>query len=254
MIILKSETEIEAMRRAGLVVGMVLETIGERIKPGVTTAELDRFAENLIREQGGTPTFKGYNGFPASICSSINEQVVHGIPGQRTLKPGDIVSIDVGATLGGFVGDAARTYPVGDVSPEAAALMQVTRESLYKGIEQAIVGNRLSDVSHAVQRCVEGRGFSVVRDYVGHGIGREMHESPGIPNYGVPGRGPKLKEGMTLAIEPMVNAGSYDVQVLGDDWTVVTRDGSLSAHFEHTVAVTAEGPEILTLGPAERRG
>lgn len=246
MIELKSREEVAVMRRAGRVVGEVLRLMGEMVAPGRSTADLDRAAEEFIRSRGGRPAFKGYNGFPATICASINEQVVHGIPGPRTLKEGDLISIDVGAIVDGFYGDAAATFPVGEVSPEARRLLATTKEALARGIAQVAPGNRLSDVSHAVQACAEEAGFSVVREYVGHGIGRTMHEAPAIPNYGPPGRGLRLKAGMTLAIEPMVNAGGYEVEVEEDDWTVVTRDGSLSAHFEHTVAVTPEGPLILT--------
>lgn len=246
MIVLKSADEVKAMRRAGRVVGEALARLGERVAPGVTTAELDRLAEDFFRRRGAAAAFKGYNGFPATICASVNDQVVHGIPGDRTLEAGDIVSIDVGAVLDGFYGDAAYTFPVGEVTPEAARLLKVTRESLERGILEAREGNRLSDIGHAVQGWVEAQGFSVVREYVGHGIGRAMHEAPAIPNYGPAGRGPRLKEGMVLAIEPMVNAGGYGVQSLEDGWTVVTLDGSWSAHFEHTVAVTADGPLVLT--------
>lgn len=252
MIVLKSPQEIKAMRKAGQVVAQVLARLGEMIRPGVTTGALDRAAENLLRELGAVPAFKGYRPehartpFPASICTSINSQVVHGIPGPRVLKEGEIVSIDVGAIVDGFCGDAARTFPVGKVSPEAARLLLVTEEALEKGIEQARVGNRLSDISYAIQQWVEAHGFSVVRDLVGHGIGRKMHEPPPVPNAGPPGRGPRLKPGMVLAIEPMVNAGAYGVKTEADGWTVVTEDGSLSAHFEHTVAITADGPQILT--------
>jgi methionyl aminopeptidase len=246
MIILKSKDEIVVMRRAGRVVGDVLAFLKEAVRPGLTTGQLDSMVENRIREAGAIPAFKGYNGFPASLCASLNEQVVHGIPGSRILREGDIISLDVGAILDGFYGDAAETLGVGEISPEAAKLLQVTQESLFRGIEQARVDQYLGDIGHAVQKWVEANGFSVVRDYVGHGIGRAMHESPPIPNYGEPGRGPRLKAGMVLAIEPMVNVGGYSVREKPDHWTVVTADGSLSAHFEHTVAVTQEGPEILT--------
>ncbi|MGE5507655.1 MAG: type I methionyl aminopeptidase [Chitinophagales bacterium] len=254
MIILKSSEEVAAMRRAGLVVAEVLRLMSELVAPGRTTAELDRAAEELIRSRGALPAFKGYNGFPATICASINEEVVHGIPGARTLKAGDLISIDVGAIVDGFYGDAAETFPVGEVSAEARRLLAATKEALARGIAQAVPGNRLSDVSHAVQVCAEKEGFSVVREYVGHGIGRAMHEAPPIPNYGPPGRGPRLKAGMTLAIEPMVNVGGYEVEVQADHWTVTTRDRSLSAHFEHTVAVTPEGPLILTALEGETGG
>lgn len=247
MIVLKTERELEYMRDAGRIVGQTLEEVRKAIVPGITTKELDRIAEQYIKRSGALPAFKGYCGFPANICTSINEQVVHGIPGSRQLKSGDIVSLDIGAKLNGYYGDAAITAPVGDVDPELQKLLTVTEQSLNKGIEQAIQGKRLSDVSHAVQLHAESYGYGVVRDYVGHGIGQRMHEDPQIPNYGPPGRGPLLKNGMTLAIEPMINLGSPDVEVLADDWTVVTADRKASAHFEHTVAVTEGRPQILTL-------
>lgn len=220
--------------------------LGSHIRPGVSTQELNRLAEEFIRRQGGQPAFKGYRGFPASICTSINDEVVHGIPSRRRLAEGDIISIDVGVIYDGYVGDAAATWPVGCVSAEAEALIRVTRDALMKGIEQAAPGRRLSDISHAIQRHVEAHGFSVVREYVGHGVGQQIHEEPEIPNYGPPGKGPILLPGMIFAIEPMVNAGGHEVFVCDDGWTVKTLDGSLSAHFEHTVAVTAQGPMILT--------
>lgn len=234
------------MLEAGRVVALTLQELERAIGPGVSTAELDALAEDFIRRRGAKPAFKGLYGFPASICTSINDQVVHGIPGPRRLNAGDIISIDVGAEVNGFYGDAAATFPVGEISDEAARLLQVTREALHKGIEKAVAGNRLSDISYAVQSHVESYGFSVVRDFVGHGIGSKMHEEPQIPNFGPPGRGPRLEEGMTLAIEPMVNEGTYEVLILGDNWTVVTMDGKLSAHFEHTVAVRDGAAEILT--------
>ncbi len=246
MIIIKSQRELRYMRDAGRVVAGVLGELSRAIKPGVTTGELDRLAEDFILARGARPAFKGLYGFPASICTSVNEQVVHGIPGLRKLESGDIISIDVGAEINGYYGDSAATFPVGEVSPEAKKLLQVTEEALYEGIRFARQGNRLSDISHAVQSYVEKNGFSVVRDYVGHGIGRSMHEEPQVPNFGKPGRGPRLKAGMTLAIEPMVNAGTHEVCTLGDNWTVVTRDSRLSAHFEHTIAITDGEPEILT--------
>lgn len=248
MIILKSNREIELMRQAGRIVALALEKMRESVQPGMTTADLDRLAEGVIKGSGARPLFKGYGGFPANICTSINEEVVHGIPSSlRLLKSGDIISIDVGAEKNGYCGDGAVTLPVGDVDPKALQLLEVTRASLEKGIEQAVVGNRLTDISHAVQTYAESHGFSVVREYVGHGIGREMHEDPQVPNYGSPGRGPRLTSGMVLAIEPMVNMGTYHVQVLGNNWTVVTQDRKLSAHFEHSVAVTDNGPLILTV-------
>ncbi|SHJ06701.1 type I methionyl aminopeptidase [Desulfofundulus thermosubterraneus] len=246
MIMIKSQRELRYMRDAGRVVAGVLGELSRAIKPGVTTAELDRLAEDFILARGARPAFKGLYGFPASICTSVNEQVVHGIPGLRKLESGDIISIDVGAEINGYFGDGAATFPVGEVSPEAKKLLAVTEGALYEGIRFARQGNRLSDISHAVQSYVEKHGFSVVREYVGHGIGRSMHEEPQVPNFGKPGRGPRLKAGMTLAIEPMVNAGTHEVRTLGDNWTVVTGDSKLSAHFEHTVAITDGEPEILT--------
>jgi len=235
------------MREAGRLVGEVLTELAALVTPGITTSELDTVAEKRIAAAGATPAFKGYHGYPATICASINEEVIHGIPsGRRVLNEGDIISIDVGAVLEGYFGDSAITLPVGQVSEDAARLLRATEESLYKAIEVVKPGARVSDIGHAVQRHVEASGFSVVREFVGHGIGQKMHEEPQVPNYGEPGRGPRLAEGMVLAIEPMVNAGKPAVKVLADGWTAVTRDGSLSAHFEHTVAVTADGPWILT--------
>lgn len=247
MIIIKNNQEIEYMRQAGKVVGETLLRLEELIKPGITTAEIDKVAEEFITKQGAKPSFKGYGGFPASLCISVNEEVVHGIPGNRFLQEGDIVSVDCGAILNGYQGDAARTFPVGKISDEAMKLINVTRESFFKGIERALVGNRLTDISHAIQQYVEAEGFSVVRDYVGHGIGKDLHEDPEVPNFGRPGRGPKLVSGMVLAIEPMVNIGGFHVKTQSNQWTVVTVDGSLSAHYENTVAILPEGPEILTL-------
>jgi methionyl aminopeptidase len=239
--------ELERMREAGRLVGEVLAELAAIVAPGVTTADLDALAEKRIARAGAVPAFKGYHGYPATICTSINEEVIHGIPsGRRLLKDGDIISIDVGASLNGYFGDSAVTLPVGQVSEEAATLLRVTEEALYKAIERVRPGNRISDIGHAVQKHVEAYGFSVVREFVGHGIGERMHEEPQVPNYGDPGRGPRLAVGMVLAIEPMVNAGKPAVKVLGDGWTAVTCDSSLSAHFEHTVAVTADGPWILT--------
>ncbi|MDP4127093.1 MAG: type I methionyl aminopeptidase [Bacillota bacterium] len=246
MIKLKNASQIERMRKAGRIVAETLELMREHAKPGITTLDLDRIAEKYIRSKGAIPAFKGYNGFPASLCTSINEQVVHGIPSLRCLESGDIISIDCGAILDGYVGDAAVTLPIGEVGEDLLKLLRVTEESLMKGIAQAKVGNRLFDVSHAVQTHVEANGFSVVRDYVGHGIGSAMHEDPQIPNFGKPGRGPRLEVGMALAIEPMVNMGTYEVKTLKDHWTVVTKDNRPSAHFEHTVAITENGLEILT--------
>ena len=247
MIICRSGAELERMRAAGRLVGDVLAAVAAAVAPGVSTADLDAIAEKRIALAGATPAFKGYHGYPATICASINSEVIHGIPsGRRILRDGDIVSIDVGASLDGYFGDSAITLPVGQVSEEAATLLCVTEEALYKAIERARPGNRISDIGHAVQQHVESYGFSVVREFVGHGIGERMHEEPQVPNYGDPGHGPRLAEGMVLAIEPMVNAGKPAVKVLADGWTAVTRDGSLSAHFEHTVAVTAGEPWILT--------
>lgn len=241
------------MRRANALVAEVLQALQQAVEPGVTTRELDRMAEERIRRAGAVPAFKGYHGYPATICASVNDEVVHGIPSARALVEGDVISIDMGARLDGFFGDAAVTVPVGEPTPEAATLLRVTQEALDRAIVQVRVGARVSDIGHAVQRHVEAHGFSVVREFVGHGIGVELHEEPQIPNYGEPGRGPRLSEGMVLAIEPMVNMGKAAVKVLDDGWTAVTRDGSLSAHFEHTVAVTAAGPEILTK-PPQRAG
>ncbi|HZJ83238.1 MAG TPA: type I methionyl aminopeptidase [Clostridia bacterium] len=248
MIILKSKKELDIMKKAGRIVAGAHEVVKEAIAPGITTAQLDRLAEDYILAQGATPAFKGYQGFPASICASVNDQVVHGIPGPLALKEGDIISVDIGAFFNGYCGDAARTHPVGEVSPQALRLILTTKEAFYKGLEYAEVGYRLSDISHAIQQYVEERGYSVVKALVGHGIGQKMHEEPQVPNFGPPGRGPRLREGMTLAIEPMVNEGTDQVMTLADRWTVVTEDGSLSAHFEHTIAITRDQPLILTQG------
>lgn len=247
MIIIKSKNEIDIMREAGKIVAGALEAIRKAIAPGITTAELDKIAEDYIRSKGAIPSFKGYQGFPASICASVNAQVIHGIPGPTVLKEGDIISIDIGAIYNGYHGDAARTYPVGAVSPNALKLIKVTEESFYKGLEFAREGYRLSDISHAIQTYVEGHGYSVVKAFVGHGIGQQMHEDPQVPNFGRPGRGPRLRAGMTLAIEPMVNEGTDEVVTLDDHWTVVTKDGSLSAHYENTIAITSDEPIILTV-------
>lgn len=247
MIILKSPKEIEYMKEAGKIVAYAHERVREQIKPGITTKELDQIAEREIIKHKAIPAFKGYHGFPASICASINEEVVHGIPGLKTLKDGDIISIDIGAVYDGYYGDAAKTHGVGKISEEAQMLIEVTRQSFYEGLKLCVEGNRLSDVSYAIQKYVEAHGFSVVRDYVGHGIGQSMHESPQIPNFGPPGKGPRLAEGMVLAIEPMVNAGTFQVKTLLDNWTVVTCDNSLSAHYEHTIAITKEEPILLTV-------
>jgi methionyl aminopeptidase len=247
MIILKTPDEIEIMARASKLVAETLQALKREVKPGVTTDALDRLAEDFIRSRGGTPAFKGYRNYPKTLCASVNEQVVHGIPSKRALKEGDIIGLDLGAIVEGFYGDSALTLAVGRIDPRAEQLMTVTEEALYKGIEQAVVGNRLSDISSAIQRHVEAAGFSIVTDFVGHGIGRRLHEEPQVPNYGQPGQGPRLQTGMVLAIEPMVNMGGAAVQVLEDQWTAVTRDGSLSAHFEHTIAIQPSGlPRILT--------
>lgn len=246
MITKKSSRELKYMRDAGRVVAGTFVEIEKAIVPGVTTQELDTIAEDYIRRQGAKPAFKGLYGFPASICASVNEQVVHGIPGLRRLESGDIIGIDIGAEINGYFGDSAVTFPVGTVSEEDLELLRVTEEALYAGISRAVDGNRLTDISHTVQEYVESRGYSVVRDYVGHGIGSKMHEEPQVPNFGQPGRGPRLESGMTLAIEPMVNMGTHEVLTLPDNWTVVTRDGKPSAHFEHSIAITRGKPEILT--------
>ncbi|HQL36273.1 MAG TPA: type I methionyl aminopeptidase [Bacillota bacterium] len=247
MISIKSPREIELMRIAGRIVAETHELLRKAIRPGITTLELDVIAEEYIRKSGAIPAFKDYNGFPASICSSINEQVVHGIPGPIALKDGDIIGIDIGAVYDGYYGDAARTYGIGNIDRETERLIKVTEESFFKGIEYALPGNRLSDISHSIQKHVESNGFSVVRDFVGHGIGRSMHEDPQIPNYGLPHKGPRLAAGMALAIEPMVNQGRYAVKIREDGWTVVTADGKPSAHYENTIVITNGKPEILTL-------
>jgi methionyl aminopeptidase len=245
-IIIKSPTEISIMRQAGKVVAIVLDTLKREIKPGITTGKLDALAAKIIKGNGAKASFKGYRGFPASICTSVNEEIVHGIPGKRVLNEGDIIAIDVGAIYNGFQGDAAITVGVGRISPEAEKLIDTTRRALEAGIAEARAGAHLSDISAAVQVCAEADGFSPVREYVGHGIGRDMHEKPEIPNFGPPGKGPVLKKGMTLALEPMINAGGWRTKVIADHWTVVTADGSLSAHFEHTIAITDGEAEILT--------
>jgi methionyl aminopeptidase len=242
MIILKTPDEIVLMAKASRVVAEVLEVVKKTVRPGVTTDELDRLAESEIRTRGAVPAFKGYRNFPKTLCASVNEQVVHGIPSKRILKEGDIIGLDLGAIVGGFYGDSAVTVAVGQVDEKTMNLVRVTQEALTLGIEQAVVGHRLSDISHAVQRHVEAAGYSVVTEFVGHGIGRQLHEEPQVPNYGKPGQGPRLQPGMVLAIEPMVNMGGSAVRVLEDRWTAVTADGSLSAHFEHTIAIQPSGP------------
>ena len=248
MIIIKSDQEIDLMRESGKVTGYILKELENIVRPGITTADIDDFVEKTIRENGMIPTFLGYGGFPASACVSINEEVVHGIPDRnRVLKEGDIVSVDVGSTHKGYVSDAARTYPVGKISDEARKLIDATRESFFSGIEKCRVGCRLSDISHAIQEKAESEGFSVIRDFVGHGVGQKMHEDPQIPNFGKAGRGPRLARGMVFAIEPMICEGTYDVRTLENDWTVVTLDGKLSAHYENTVVITDGEPQLRTL-------
>jgi methionyl aminopeptidase len=246
MVILKSREEIEKLRQSNQIVAEVLRDIVDKVKPGITTSELNRLSEELALKRGAKPAFKGYRGYPYALCTSINAEVVHGMPSDRRLKEGDILSIDFGVDYKGYYGDAAVTVPVGTVSDDAVRLMRITKESLYKAINEAKVGNRLGDISGAVQTHVEASGYTVVRDFVGHGIGRMLHEEPQVPNYGVRGRGIELKAGMVLAIEPMVNEGTYKVRVLSNGWTVVTQDGRLSAHFEHSVAITDNGPAILS--------
>ena len=246
MIILKSQREINYLRDAGQIVADTFNELEKVIAPEVTTKKLDQVANDFITKRGGKPTFKGYNGFPGHICTSVNQEVVHGIPGLKKLKSGDNISIDIGVTINGYCGDAAVTFPVGEVDAAMRKLLQVTEEALYIGIEQAIPGNRLGDISSSIQKYAEKHGYGVVREYVGHGIGRNMHEAPQIPNFGPPGHGPRLKSGMTLAIEPMLNMGTYHVKTLRDDWTVVTTDSKPSAHFEHTIVITDQGPDILT--------
>jgi methionyl aminopeptidase len=247
MIKIKSRKEIELMRRAGKITAAARALAGEMVRPGVTTREINKAVHDFILKQGAYPTFLNYNGFPASVCISINNQVIHGIPGHRVIHEGDVVSIDVGATKDGYVGDCAATFIAGKGSPEAEKLIEVTRQSFFEGIKYAKVGYRISDIGNAVQRYVEENGFSVVREYVGHGVGSTLHESPEVPNFGKPGRGPRLMAGMTIAVEPMVNAGDYEVKVLADGWTVETLDGSLSAHYENSILITNGEPEILTV-------
>ena len=246
MIVLKNSSELALMRIAGRISAQALQVGGEMVRPGVTTGQINQKIHNFILSQDAIPSFLGYGGFPASACISVNDTVIHGIPGDEVIEEGDIVSIDVGAVYKGFHGDNAATFPAGKISPEAQKLLDATRESLYKGIEAAVNGNRVGDISAAVERSIEPYGFGIVRKFVGHGVGKEMHESPEVPNYGVPGRGPRLAVGMTIAIEPMINLGTHDVKILSDGWTVKTADNSLSAHFEHSVAITENGPVILT--------
>ncbi len=246
MITIKSKSEMDAMRCAGAIVAMVLNALEKEVRPGIATQRLDELAEGIIRSKKALPAFKGYQGFPATVCTSVNDEVVHGIPGKRVLRAGDIIGIDVGVRWDGFFGDAARTVPVGDVSPAVRRLIDVTREALRRGIGQAVRNNRVSDISHAVQTYVESQSYGVVRQYVGHGIGSKLHEEPQVPNFGDPGQGPLIRSGMALAIEPMVTEGSHEVKLADDGWTVLTLDHGLSAHFEHTVLVTDNGTEILT--------
>ncbi|CCJ33289.1 type I methionyl aminopeptidase [Caloramator australicus] len=247
MIYLKSKSEVDKIRRSGRIVAELLNLLEKQIRPGITTKELDKFAEEFIISHGAKPSFKGYYGYPGSLCTSINEEVVHGIPGDRILKEGDIISIDCGVFYEGFHSDAARTFAVGHISEEAKRLIDITEKSFYEGIKYARAGNRIGDISNAIQTFVESNGYSVVRDYVGHGIGKELHEEPPVPNYGKAGRGPKLAVGMVLAIEPMVNMGTFAVIELDDGWTVVTADKKLSAHYENTIVILENGPEILTI-------
>ncbi len=246
MITVKSSRDLKRMREACVISARALQEGGKAVEPGVTTAEIDRIIRKYIESAGAIPSFLGYGGFPASACISVNDTVIHGIPGKQVIKAGDIVSIDVGAYFNGFHGDNAATFAAGDVSAEAKALMEATEASLYEGIRAATPGNRVGDIGAAVQRYVEERGYSVVRQFVGHGVGTDLHEDPSVPNFGTPGRGTRLTPGMTLAIEPMINVGTHEVKILGDGWTTVTKDGKLSAHFEHTVAITPDGPVILT--------
>lgn len=247
MVVLKSKAEIDKMRVACSIVREVLEKLEDFIKPGITTLDVDKFAESIINSRDAVPSFKGYRGFPGSTCTSVNEVVVHGIPGERKLNSGDIVSVDVGAFIGGFHGDAARTFAVGDISEKSERLIRVTRESFFEGMKKAVAGGRLTDISHAIQSHVEAHGYGVVRDFFGHGIGRELHEEPTIPHFGRANRGLRLRAGMVIAVEPMVTEGDYSVTTLKDGWTAVTTDGSLAAHYENTVAITSSEPEILTL-------
>lgn len=248
MIVLKTSRELSIMKEACRISAGALQLIGKSIEPGITTAELDRIAEKYIRGEGAIPNFKGYSGYPATACISINNEVIHGIPSSsRKIKSGDIVSVDLGASINGYNGDNAATFAVGEISEEAKRLIEATRESLYEGIKAAVAGGRIGDIGYAISKYVEARGFSVVREFVGHGIGTKLHEAPEVPNYGTAGKGIRLLPGMTIAIEPMINQGLSGVKTLSDGWTVVTSDGSLSAHFEHTVAITSDGPQIMTL-------
>jgi methionyl aminopeptidase len=251
MIIYKSQEEIRKIGDSNRIVAQVLSELAGMVHPGITTIELDRYAEKRAREMESVPAFKGYRGYPASLCTSINNEIVHGIPSKRVLENGDILSLDFGVVLNGFYGDAAITVPVGDISATAARLVDTVKESLFRGIKKAVSGNRISDISASVQEYVENNGFNVIRNFVGHGIGFSLHEEPQVPNFGAPGQGPKIKPGMVIAIEPMISAGNWDVEILEDDWTAVTKDGSLSAHYEHTIAVTVDGPKILSVTDKE---
>lgn len=250
--IIYSEEEIRAIKRSNAVVAKILSELENMIKPGIQTKKLDEYAEMRAREMGASPAFKGYRGYPASLCTSVNEEIVHGIPSSRTLRQGDIISLDFGVLYEGYYGDAAATYPVGEVSPAAQKLIQTAKEAFYKGLDQMKTGMRISDISYAIQNHVESQGFSVIRAFVGHGIGLSLHEEPQIPNFGLPSRGPKIKPGMVLALEPMIAVGDWNVEILNDNWTAITKDRSLSAHYEHTVAIREEGPEILSVLDEER--
>ncbi len=245
--IIYCEEEVRAIKKSNQIVAQILNELGAMIRPGLRTKELDNWAEKRAKETGAIPAFKGYRGFPASLCTSINEEIVHGIPSSRSLREGDIISLDFGVLYDGYYGDAAATFSVGEVTPKAKKLIQTAKEAFYKGLEQIKVGNRISDISHSIQSYVESQGFSVIRSFVGHGIGLSLHEEPQIPNFGLPGRGPKIKPGMVFALEPMIAMGDWNVEILDDNWTAVTKDRSLSAHYEHTVAVTDDGNEILSL-------
>lgn len=251
MIIVKTKSELKAMKNAGRIAANALQVGGQAVRPGVTTQEINDKIHRYILSEGATPSFLGYGGFPASACVSVNEVVIHGIPDNRVVHEGDIVSIDVGAYFEGFHGDNAATFACGNISAEAQSLMDVTKECLYRGIAAAVVGNRIGDISSAVQQHADAFGYGIVRDFVGHGVGSDMHEDPQVPNYGPAGRGPRLIEGMTIAIEPMINLGTANVRILDDEWTVITTDNKWSAHFEHTIAITADGPEILTMPSGE---
>ena len=251
--IIYTREEISSIKKSNEIVAKILAELGRMIAPGVQTKELDEYAEMRVKESNAIPAFKGYRGYPASLCTSINEEIVHGIPSSRSLREGDIISIDFGVLYEGYYGDAAATYPVGEITPKAQKLIKAAEETFYKGMEQMKPGKRISDISSAIQSHVESQGFSVIRAFVGHGIGLSLHEEPQVPNFGLPGRGPKIKSGMVLAIEPMIAMGDWDVEILDDNWTAITRDRSLSAHYEHTVAITEKGPEILSLSDEEKK-